>query len=236
MSLMTNRFVIRLRSVGRTVKINRLVERFLSSRDYEHRYKSILLDACREGDCVWDVGANIGYYSRLFSEKVGLLGYVYAFEPSQTNRAMFANNDLATYGNVLLMSYALGDRQGDVMFRQGMDAMGATSKVIDADAFQDGGARPVKMVTASDLISSGEARFPNIIKIDVEGYELEVLRGFGNAVLNRAELRLLGIEVHFGILRSRGKPLVPAIIEAMVKEAGFECKWCDASHLVAIRV
>jgi len=234
MSWMTNRLVIRLRSVGRILKINRLLDYFFTSRNYEDRFKSILLEACREGDCVWDIGANIGYYSNLFSEKVGPNGCVYAFEPSPTNREKFITHHIMA-DNVVLMAYALGDRQANVMLRQGADFIGATSSIVDSKTTKDGQVISVKMIRGDTLIFSEEVRSPNVIKIDVEGYELEVLRGFGQTLLINRELRLLGIEVHFGILTSRGIPKVPAVIESMLNETGFECCWCDASHLVARR-
>jgi hypothetical protein len=75
---------------------------------------------------------------------------------------------------------------------------------------------------------------PNVIKIDVEGFELEVLQGM-TQVLSRPELRSVLIEVHFGILSDRGLAGAPAAITALLKKAGLTIDWVDSSHLVGSR-
>ena len=54
-------------------------------------------------------------------------------------------------------------------------------------------------------------------------------------ILNSQELRVLGIEVHFGLLAARGMPDAPQQIEALLGKAGFSCSWPDSSHILAIR-
>jgi hypothetical protein len=76
---------------------------------------------------------------------------------------------------------------------------------------------------------------PNVVKIDVEGFEAEVLRGFG-ALLERPSLRAVCVEVHFALLDTRSERNAPAEIERRLYAAGFRCRWADHSHLVAVRV
>jgi hypothetical protein len=73
-----------------------------------------------------------------------------------------------------------------------------------------------------------------VVKLDVEGFELDVLRGLG-ALLRSPELRTLGIEVHFGILQERGIGDAPRRLERLLCEAGFRCAWTDPSHVIASR-
>lgn len=88
--------------------------------------------------------------------------------------------------------------------------------------------------TGQGLIQSGDALAPNVIKIDVEGFEWEVLEGLG-AHLASSSLRAIGVEVHFGILRERGLADAPQRIEDLLVRNGFRLLWPDNSHLLAIR-
>ena len=75
---------------------------------------------------------------------------------------------------------------------------------------------------------------PNAIKIDVEGFELEVLQGMG-PYLAEPTLRMIGVEVHFGILKERGIAYAPQRIEQLLVHNGYRVRWPDNSHLLAVR-
>ena len=51
-------------------------------RGYEESFRAAMFSCIRPGDCVWDVGANVGLYSELFAAAVGSAGKVISFEPS----------------------------------------------------------------------------------------------------------------------------------------------------------
>jgi Methyltransferase FkbM domain len=73
---------------------------------------------------------------------------------------------------------------------------------------------PHRQAGASPIESGTKS--PNAIKMDVEGYELEMLEGFGPTLASRAP-RVVGVEVHFGILRDRGMQNAPRQIEALLQ-------------------
>ena len=92
----------------------------------------------------------------------------------------------------------------------------------------------VDIRTGASLIAAGDAQTPNAIKIDVEGFELEVLQGFG-AHLAKVDLRAIGVEIHFSILNARGMPQAPEQIERLLATNGFDVSWPDSSHILALR-
>jgi Methyltransferase FkbM domain len=89
-------------------------------------------------------------------------------------------------------------------------------------------------MTGDEVILSGEAAFPNIIKIDVEGHELEVLLGL-SAALRAPRLRSVFVKVHFAILQQRGMRAAPRQIEQTLIAKGFRISWSAPSHMQAVR-
>jgi hypothetical protein len=75
---------------------------------------------------------------------------------------------------------------------------------------------------------------PNGIKIDVEGFEEEVLAGM-EGLLAEPELRAVFVEVHFQKLEERGRAEAPLRIEKLLRSKGLRPRWVDASHIVAKR-
>ncbi len=73
------------RSLARRVGLTRLVHQLQVKRQgeagYEPKIMAFLQAAIREGDTVWDVGANVGQFARMFGDLVGPRGHVVALEP-----------------------------------------------------------------------------------------------------------------------------------------------------------
>lgn len=231
LSWRTNSAILLLRSAGRILGINRLVAS-LRGGGYEGRFQAAMLGAIRPGDVVWDVGANIGFYSTKFSDIAGPSGRIFACEPSPENRAHLIKA-VKSRDNITVLPFALGEHEDLVRFEQGADSLGATSRIVEKTA-QSVGTVEVRVANGDQIIDSGEAAFPNVIKIDTEGFELEVLRGLVRS-LRRRELRTLCIEVHFSLLKDRGLPNAPADIEELLELAGFNLTWPDPSHIFATR-
>lgn len=234
MSWRTNRLMVLARNLGRAVGLNRWIAVWLNGRGYETRYDNRFSATLQPGDCAWDVGANVGYYTRLFSARVGNGGQVCAFEPSPANFARLSQA-CGGLGNVWMRQVGLGRENGVLSFQQGTDELGATSRVLDAAVASPATDQTMVDIRAGlGLIEAGEATAPNAIKIDVEGYELEVLQGLG-AYLGTPSLRAIGVEVHFGILKERGLSDAPQQIERLLERSGFRVQWPDSSHLLATR-
>lgn len=129
----------------------------------------------KPGDICWDIGANIGFYTCLFASQVGDNGAVIAFEPaSRTYGYLKENVSLNQFENVTVVNKGLGDKQEQrtLYYSEAGLAEGTASlKYTDGRAASE----RVTLDTIDNLISEFPA--PELVKIDVEGYQLEVLRG-----------------------------------------------------------
>src|SRR5205814_346310 len=129
--------------------------------------------------------------------------------PSPTNFGRLATA-CSSLSNVKLLQCGLGRENSTMQFQQGADELGATSRIVAAASGID-----IEVRSAASLIAAQTVRRPNAVKIDVEGFELDVLEGFGGH-LGSPDLRTVGIEVHFGILNERGMSDAPRQIEALL--------------------
>lgn len=137
----------------------------------------------KPGNTVIDCGANEGWVTCIFAKQVGPLGRVIAIEPDSENieriKANLALNDLH---NVTVMHRAVGTTSGEVL-------RFAVERVVDEPV---PGHRNEDVLTVSidDLAASGK---PDVIKIDIEAWELAALRGASKTLAAGA---LWEIEMH----------------------------------------
>lgn len=168
------------------------------------------------GDIVWDVGANVGTHAVMFGKRVGVSGKVIAFEPeSGTRRTLEENIELNRLGNVEVLSVALGST--DSVHDMFIDTRPGSGKhsLVPVDGYKQ---IEVNVRTGDDLDESRDDASPTVVKIDVEGFELEVLKGMKN-VLASDNCRLVMCEVHTRVLSENGHD--SALVEQMLREAGF---------------
>jgi FkbM family methyltransferase len=137
---------------------------------YERPKQLAFAAAVRPGAVVYDIGANVGFYTLLSSILAGPQGRVYAFEPVPRNAALLRRhvvlNDLR---NVDVLELAVGERAGRAMFD---DTLGHSQGRLD-----DTGRLPVSVVALDAMEAAGVLRPPDVLKIDVEGAKGAVLKG-----------------------------------------------------------
>jgi FkbM family methyltransferase len=176
---------------------------------YELAKQLLFAKTVKPGDIVFDIGANVGFYTLLSSVLVGDSGKVVSFEPSPRNFGLLKRHvEINASHNVTLHQAAVADAPGEAMFSDSQDAMAKLSNE---------GQYKVKIVSLDDLYAAGELPRPNLLKIDVEGAEARVLNGARTLItsgpLPTIFLATHGAQVHrecMEILRGMGYELSSA--------------------------
>ncbi len=143
-----------------------------------HRF---LLQAMAErlhpGEVLWDVGANVGLVSLYFSQPTFGLKIIHAFEPSARPRKSLQAL-WGSHGRVCVHAFGLSSsgRQGRMKSRGGDSSYGT---VVGAE--DPLGGEPIRLESGDALVASGMDR-PHVIKVDVEGHELEVFDGLAQTI------------------------------------------------------
>lgn len=227
-SLLLHPWALKLRNhVRRTPWVRELHQRWSARREYEARFGHALLAAVDARTVVWDIGANVGFYTGRCLERGAR--HVVCVEPAPAAVRQLDSRYGAEGARVTVLPVALSNAAGTAAFVAEADA--ATNRL---SAAAGGGTIEVPVARVDELVARGAAPAPHVVKIDVEGYEVEVLEGFG-ALLRAPALRALFVEVHFRLLHERGLDDGPARIESMLAAAGFQTRWLDLSHLAAVR-
>ncbi len=157
--------------------------------------------AAAPGGTVLDVGANVGAYALLFGAWVRPAGRVYAFEPSPgAYEGLRRHVELNGLMDVVRpVRAAVADREGTAALA-GADQQG-TSRLAHP---REGGT--MVETTTIDGFCAREGILPTLIKIDVEGWELEALRGARETIARAGDGLALFVEMHPTAWRERGLP------------------------------
>src|SRR5215475_1286004 len=134
---------------------------------YELAKQKIFYSSLQPGFVVYDLGANVGFYTLLSSVAVGPRGHVYSFEPLPENvRYLKRHLELNKVSNCTVYEQAVSDGCGPARF----SGSGAVGHLDDSGIV-------VQTVTLDALVSSGSIRAPSVIKCDIEGAEYGALLG-----------------------------------------------------------
>ncbi len=126
------------------------------------------------GDVAVDVGAHIGYFATVFADAVGPDGAVFAFEPDPDNfRLLERNRSLNGFAQISCRQVAVSDRVTKSMLHKSAANLGGSSLVKSSLHRSE---IPVRTAPLDQLLER-ETRPLDLIKIDVEGAELDVLKG-----------------------------------------------------------
>jgi FkbM family methyltransferase len=160
---------------------------------WEPAMQKIIFNCTKQGDVVYDCGANFGLHGMLFSQLIGRTGHLYNFEPLPENckeiERNYKLNDITNYSNI---EKAVSNQSGKTKFSVAEHAMkGSLADIVnqrDSIAMLE-----VEVTTLDDFIDFGN-KMPDFIKMDIEGSEGDCLEGFERNIAKCYPLMI--IELH----------------------------------------
>jgi len=178
------------------------VHRHRAYRNYEWDVADFLRQRIQPGMTCFDVGANVGVYVIQFAEWNGPGGKIIAFEPNPAAREVLsrhiAMNNLTK--RVTVVPQAVGEKAGtDTLYAAGADGMsrlGMPNEIIASDV------KPVQVETTSiDEFIARSGVVPDVLFIDIEGYEFQALQGAKKLIQSNRNL-LIVCEMHPSVWQS----------------------------------
>ncbi len=197
----------------------------------EKSEQTLVRNLIQPGMTVFDIGANIGDYSILFSKLVGKSGKVYAFEPTLTTFSKL-NERIEKYQckNVSLFQIAIFSQEGQVEINEfpedysGWNSIGKP-KMLDPQQNYEKyveiiRTESVKSLTIDSFCRNNGIEKIDYLKIDVEGAESHVLLG-ANELLKEKKIRFIQFEISENMLK--GLNLQAKDVFDILINNGYEC-------------
>ena len=175
------------------------------------------VELSKDKKCVFDVGAHIGLVTMPVSKMLGTSGQVIAFEPSAANcRALSQHLTLNNLSNVKVVNCLIGAQDVETVSffeSRGVSGMNTCAPIKNENEYLK---KSMCQVTI-DAFCEEHVLAPEIIKIDVEGYELAVLEG-AKSILQKTSPTIF-LSVHPKHLRALGRTTDE--LESFLDEAGY---------------
>ena len=149
----------------------------------------------RTGDVVLDIGANIGFYTKILSELVGESGKVYAFEPDKTNYGYLMKN-AGHLKNVVFFNKAVSDKTGKITLYHS-DLLNVDHKTYATENYTS--TTEIDCVAIDDVVPDHIVDF---IKIDIQGFEYFAFKGMENVFAKMENLKIVTEFYPYGIKKS----------------------------------
>jgi len=219
------KYTMRLISNGGGIHSN-LMKISKSGGEREPELLYILKQELREGMICMDLGANIGYVTLLMADKIGHAGKIYAIEPDPANIELLnINMKLNNYNDRMqVFDMGVSNKSGEMDFHMGrssnlggmIESKNTTSKTIK-----------VKVDTLTNFCKNTSP--PEIIKMDVEGHEVEVMEGMYDLVSKKDFPCKIIMELH-PIFYSENHSLESQMKKFL--ERGFRTKYVISAAVV----
>lgn len=157
---------------------------------FEKYETKLFKKSIKRGMVVLDIGANIGYYTLLAARLVGYEGKVFAFEPDPYNYSLLRNNIEANrYNNVIPVQKAISNKSGKIKLFLDKSNLGAHS-LSQANVPDRGASITVEVISLDEFFKNTDCKI-DVIKMDVQGSEMEVLQGMTNIMNKNDNLKII---------------------------------------------
>ncbi len=201
---------------------------------HEKQATEIFRKELKKGMVVIDVGANIGYYALQEASIVGKKGQVHAIEPILNNvNALNKNIELNKYKNIKTYQIAISSKSGTS--KMTLTDSSNQNTMIDSSASHASEYTKKKMdalkrkvikintISIDEFIKKEKIKQINCIRMDVEGYETEVIKGASNTLKNSPAPLKLFIEIHNKLFKNPEQIIKPEI--ERILSYGFKPKY-----------
>src|SRR3990167_6167056 len=179
--------------------------------DHDQNMLPRILPLIKPGDVVVDAGAFIGDHTIAYSRDVGSEGEVLAFEPNPKAYECLLHN-MKGLDNVHCHPMGLGRSKSSQMVQEAVNA--GASYLSNAE---EGGSVIVFTITLDEVISRLQLSRVNFIKIDCEGFEVDILAGAEQTI--KTDKPVMVIEINPGALKRREQS--PADIFRFLTDHGY---------------
>jgi len=149
----------------------------------------VLSARSKPGAIIWDIGGNMGLFTVEMLRVSSNIGAIHIFEPHPVPMQV-AKDLLGSIKNVTLHSLALGDQAGTAALFSEDEGTGGSSLNPSEPRRK---AIPVQVETGDSLVKNTDLEAPDIIKIDVEGFEPHVLLGMREIIAQKRPIIALEI-------------------------------------------
>lgn len=170
------------------------------SRYYEAEYEPetfrFFRDHLKPGNTVLDIGGHIGLFAVVTAHLVGAEGRVFTFEPTPFTRSVLTEvvelNGCS--GIVEVRGEAVSARSGETVFFDTGETISNANSLVRTELSKT--EIPIKLISVDDFVRERSITV-DCIKIDVEGAELDVLRGANETFINQRPVARLGLHPSF---------------------------------------
>jgi len=148
---------------------------------------ALLAALIRPGDHVLDIGANIGFYAKVLAKLTGGNGGVYCFEPDSTNYRHLVKN-VRGLANVHLFNLAVSDKKDTLKVYKSklLNVDHRTYPVNNYDTVEE-----IASVSIDELLAEGVIPKVDVVKIDIQGYELTAFKGMQRLLDTQPDLKIV---------------------------------------------
>jgi FkbM family methyltransferase len=192
------------------------------NRTYDKGTTKLFRDLIKEGMVILDIGANVGYYSLIAARLAGEKGLVFAFEPAPDNFAFLVKNiEVNGFSNIIPVQKAVSNKTG-----KGSLFLWDEPDLHSMREHNEKGAIEVE-VTSVDEFMENINRPIDLVKMDVEGWEMRVLEGMPETIRRNPNLKII-TEFSPHYLQKSG--CSPAGFLEKLKDCGFKLYIIDEEN------
>ncbi len=150
-----------------------------------------------QGDVIFDVGASIGWYAFRISQKVGENGTIIAIEPDPENFSYLKRNiELNKYRNIIPLNLGLWSSKRKMILIRKKYASTLKSILIKDEKIEKKNQIQIDVDTIDNIVLDLGLEKVTLIKMDIEGAEIEAIKGAKKTLTKLKDIRLIIAAYH----------------------------------------